>query len=568
MQQDDSKTTQLTFTPKNGFTGTVNLTLVGAPAGVSISPTSVNVTGSNPVQLNLTVNVASSVAPNTYNLTLKATSGSITKTVPLTLTVAPTSSSEIFALLYEGSGTKALAMTSDSEYLYVAGYRQGSGTDGLQDALVWKLNGQGQVVVKKRIGSELTPGWSSNYTPVNDRAYALALDGDYLYVAGYLAGCDDSGQDLCTGHPFVAKLQKDNLEFVPDFGGNDGTFNQPGLAVLNWLTYYEPSYAYSLAVDESYLYVGGFGKVSSSAGKGLVAVLDKNTGQEVRRLVLGGGQNGSMTHVEAVLLGNEEVAIAFGSTLYVAGHTTVPFDCTGNPTGPVQPRPFAFFIRINIGDLLSGNLCSPSTDITITMYNNQAPPVPEELLSLAMTEGWPTRFVGAGFCTLGPLNVGGNTAYATGQACLLKLSVDQGAVMSHTATYENYPDPGLVNCPQRTEGSDRYYDCADRVRSVRFTADGKVLVTGHIGGSQQASDRFPGTEDGLSGSDLFFALYEPEPYFNQLTYIRRDYGGGTDLGFAVVQGPGGYYYVAGATTGPLGNLTNSNPKAIVLRFGP
>jgi uncharacterized membrane protein len=47
----------------------------------------VNVTGSSPVSQNLTVNVAASVAPNTYNLQLRATSGSLTKTANLSLTV-------------------------------------------------------------------------------------------------------------------------------------------------------------------------------------------------------------------------------------------------------------------------------------------------------------------------------------------------------------------------------------------------------------------------------------------------------------------------------------------------
>jgi hypothetical protein len=47
----------------------------------------VNVTGSGPVTQDLTVNVATSVAPGTYNLQLRATSGSLTKTAGLSLTV-------------------------------------------------------------------------------------------------------------------------------------------------------------------------------------------------------------------------------------------------------------------------------------------------------------------------------------------------------------------------------------------------------------------------------------------------------------------------------------------------
>ena len=91
VQQGDSGTTQLTITPQNGFTGTVNLSLVdgnGNPvSGISLSPTNVSVTGSSPVPQDLTVNVAASVAPGIYNLQVRATSGSLTKTVGLSLTV-------------------------------------------------------------------------------------------------------------------------------------------------------------------------------------------------------------------------------------------------------------------------------------------------------------------------------------------------------------------------------------------------------------------------------------------------------------------------------------------------
>jgi hypothetical protein len=87
IQQGGSSTTTLTITPQSGFTGTVNLSLVGAPSGVTLSPTSVTVSGSSPVNQTLTVSVAGNVAPGTYNLQVRATSGSLTKTANLTLTV-------------------------------------------------------------------------------------------------------------------------------------------------------------------------------------------------------------------------------------------------------------------------------------------------------------------------------------------------------------------------------------------------------------------------------------------------------------------------------------------------
>jgi hypothetical protein len=117
VQQGGSGTTRLTITPQGGFTGTVNLELVGAPSGVTLSPTSVNVTGSSPVSQDLTVNVAASVAPGTYNLQVRATSGSLTKTANLGLTVTaapdfaislnPTS----LSVQQGGSGTTQLTIT-------------------------------------------------------------------------------------------------------------------------------------------------------------------------------------------------------------------------------------------------------------------------------------------------------------------------------------------------------------------------------------------------------------------------------------------------------------------------
>ena len=76
----------LTITPYNNFTGTVNLSLSGAPSGVSISPSSVNVTGSSPIVYTITLTIGN-VAPNTYNIVFNAISGSIHVYANLSLTV-------------------------------------------------------------------------------------------------------------------------------------------------------------------------------------------------------------------------------------------------------------------------------------------------------------------------------------------------------------------------------------------------------------------------------------------------------------------------------------------------
>nr|WP_277621382.1 endo alpha-1,4 polygalactosaminidase [Thermus arciformis] len=98
LQQGGQAQVTLTVTPENGFTGTVDLSLVGAPSGVSLSPTSVGVPGPGPVNRTLTLTVASSVNPGTYALRVRGTSGSLVREVDLTLTVNAPPPSPSFAL--------------------------------------------------------------------------------------------------------------------------------------------------------------------------------------------------------------------------------------------------------------------------------------------------------------------------------------------------------------------------------------------------------------------------------------------------------------------------------------
>jgi hypothetical protein len=449
-------------------------------------------------------------------------------------------SGEAFALLYEGNGTKALAVVSDGTSLYVAGFRQGTYDDGLQDAMVWKLDGQGQVVAKRRIGSELMPGYAG--VRVNDRAYALALHGGYLYVAGYLAGCDDTNQDTCGGYPFVAKLNPSDLSYVEGFGGNSNPgFGQRGVAVLARTSSYERTYAYALAVDDAGVYVGGFGGT-----RGFVAVLDPNTGQEQGRLVLGSTGAQAKTHVEAVRVQ--------GGNLYVAGHTNVPFDCQGSPTGPVAQETMAFVLKLSASDLA----CDGGFGQGGVLYIRT--PGDTEILSLALSQDG-TRLLAAGF---------GGEVVAEGDVNLAVMGLARAWVLDSAtgqeiASFPPFPNGYFYqggNC-QQVQGN---LLCADRARGLRLASDGNLLLVGHVKGRVQAQDRFPGTEDGLTGSNLFFARYKVDGA--RLAYEEVDFGGGTELGFGVVQGPGGYYYAVGSTTGPVGSIANTDPKAIVLRFGP
>jgi hypothetical protein len=77
------------LTPYGGFRGRVDFTLEGAPPGVELDPAtaSVEITGDAQVRHRLRVRVGEGVPPGIYSLTVRAASGSLTKTASLSLTV-------------------------------------------------------------------------------------------------------------------------------------------------------------------------------------------------------------------------------------------------------------------------------------------------------------------------------------------------------------------------------------------------------------------------------------------------------------------------------------------------
>jgi hypothetical protein len=72
--------------PQNGFSGSVTLSAAGLPPGViaSFSPNPTNSTTST-----LTLEEGSTIPPGTYSVTITGTSGSLTSSTSLTLTIAP-----------------------------------------------------------------------------------------------------------------------------------------------------------------------------------------------------------------------------------------------------------------------------------------------------------------------------------------------------------------------------------------------------------------------------------------------------------------------------------------------
>jgi hypothetical protein len=92
VQQGSNGQTTLTVTPQNGFTGTVGLSLVAGqdqvPQGLTLSPGSVQVSSSGPVNQPLTLSAQPTTPTGTYRLKVRATSGSLTQEAGLTVTVS------------------------------------------------------------------------------------------------------------------------------------------------------------------------------------------------------------------------------------------------------------------------------------------------------------------------------------------------------------------------------------------------------------------------------------------------------------------------------------------------
>ncbi|MDW8092019.1 MAG: delta-60 repeat domain-containing protein [Meiothermus sp.] len=82
----------LRLTPEGGFSGTVSLALERedgsqAPAGLSLSPASLSVSGPSPITQPLTLSVGEAAPPGEHRLQLRATSGSLARTARFRLNV-------------------------------------------------------------------------------------------------------------------------------------------------------------------------------------------------------------------------------------------------------------------------------------------------------------------------------------------------------------------------------------------------------------------------------------------------------------------------------------------------
>jgi len=128
VQQGTSGNTTLTITPQNGFTGTVSLSLVAGqdqvPQGLTLSPGSVQVSGTSPVNQSLTLSAQPTTPTGTYRLKVRGTSGSLTREADLTVTVlTPYTDAYVCQVSGDGSVLVGSALVS-----------------GVLRPMVWRIN--------------------------------------------------------------------------------------------------------------------------------------------------------------------------------------------------------------------------------------------------------------------------------------------------------------------------------------------------------------------------------------------------------------------------------------------
>ncbi len=117
--QGDSVSTRLTLTPLNGFSGSVQLALTVRDSqgkvvkGIALSPDHVTL-GAKPAAQTLTLKAAADAPAGSYNATLRASSGKLSKAVPFTLKVQTAPLTFIFKGIPDGASNPPTVTVEDS----------------------------------------------------------------------------------------------------------------------------------------------------------------------------------------------------------------------------------------------------------------------------------------------------------------------------------------------------------------------------------------------------------------------------------------------------------------------
>ena len=202
--QGGSGQVTLTVTPQGGFQETVYLALQDVPAGVSMSPTAVNVTGAQPVLQTITVAVPLSVEPQTYAVTLEGSATDLRRSVPLSLEVrnqVGTSSTDV-------ANSVAVDAVGNVYVVGGTGGSLGGANKGFADVFLARFDGSGVPLSFQQFGTNL-----------DDFGNRVVVDGvGNVYVAGVTQG-SLSGTNQGSYDAFLAKYDASDTQlWLKQFG--------------------------------------------------------------------------------------------------------------------------------------------------------------------------------------------------------------------------------------------------------------------------------------------------------------------------------------------------------------
>ncbi len=196
----------------------------------------------------------------------------------------------------------AYDIAKDDQHMYVIGYE---GVNGIDWRIEKRRLTDGALCTAAACGTEFGTGGgvTSNATANNDRPHRVLVDENYIYVAGYQTTSISPSTD---SEWRVEKRDKITGELVTGFGASGFVTSNPGPA---------DDEARSMAMDDQYLYIGGFYNASGD-DQWRTEKRDKTTGD----LVTGFGTNGVIQDNHS---SGEDImwAVAVdGSDLYLGGY--------------------------------------------------------------------------------------------------------------------------------------------------------------------------------------------------------------------------------------------------------
>jgi Abnormal spindle-like microcephaly-assoc'd, ASPM-SPD-2-Hydin len=163
--QGSSATSTITVTPLNGFSGSVTLSATGLPSGVTaaFSPNPTSTTST------LTLTAAANATPGAVTVTISGTSGSLTHTTPLNLTVTtPTSPAVTLTPTSLTWGNVVVGVTSASKTVTL----KNTGNATLNIGSITTSGDFAQVIVAKSCGATVAAGASClikvTFTPTQE----------------------------------------------------------------------------------------------------------------------------------------------------------------------------------------------------------------------------------------------------------------------------------------------------------------------------------------------------------------------------------------------------------------